>query len=159
MKGENHMSKIKTTDLMQGVTDFAVGVVVVNSGKILILRRVPADFLGGFYELPGGGVEKGEALEDAVKRETFEETGLQIIRVAAAYDGFDYEYKSKTIKQINFLVKTVGTNIVLAPNEHDGYVWVSKADLHKYPMTPEMRQTITNLFQKGVNEIDSSTGN
>jgi ADP-ribose pyrophosphatase YjhB (NUDIX family) len=61
----------------------AVSAAIVRDGRVLIARRArpPAH---GIYTLPGGGVEVGETLQDAVKREIMEETGLTIEPVALA---------------------------------------------------------------------------
>ena len=59
----------------------AVSAAVFRDGRVLIVRRgrPPAH---GLYTLPGGGVELGETLEDAVIREVREETGLAIAPLA-----------------------------------------------------------------------------
>lgn len=55
----------------------AVSAAIFRDGRVLIVRRArpPAH---GLYTLPGGGVEVGETLEQAVIREVREETGLAI---------------------------------------------------------------------------------
>jgi ADP-ribose pyrophosphatase YjhB (NUDIX family) len=55
----------------------AVSAAIFRDGKVLIVRRgrAPAK---GVYTLPGGGVELGETLEQAVIREVREETALDI---------------------------------------------------------------------------------
>jgi 8-oxo-dGTP diphosphatase len=55
----------------------AVSAAIFRNGRVLIVRRAlpPAH---GLYTLPGGGVELGETLAEAVIREVREETGLEI---------------------------------------------------------------------------------
>jgi 8-oxo-dGTP diphosphatase len=55
----------------------AVSAAIIRDGHVLIVRRArqPA---GGIYTLPGGVVEVGETLTEAVKREVLEETALTI---------------------------------------------------------------------------------
>ncbi|MGB5182732.1 MAG: NUDIX hydrolase [Xanthobacteraceae bacterium] len=59
----------------------AVSAAIFRDGRVLIVRRArpPAH---GLYTLPGGGVELGETLEQAIIREVREETGLAIIPLA-----------------------------------------------------------------------------
>jgi len=61
----------------------AVSAAILRGGKVLIVRRARKPALG-VYTLPGGVVEAGETLEDAVKREVREETALEIEPVTLA---------------------------------------------------------------------------
>lgn len=61
----------------------AVSAAIVRDGKVLIIRRA-AGLATGIYTLPGGVVEVGETLTQAVIREVREETGLDIEPVALA---------------------------------------------------------------------------
>ena len=55
----------------------AVGAVIVDSGKVLLVRRGQEPLLGA-WSIPGGAVEVGEPLMEAVRREVLEETGLAV---------------------------------------------------------------------------------
>ena len=55
----------------------AVGAVVVSRGRALLVRR-GNDPAKGLWSIPGGKVELGETIHDAVRREIKEETGLDI---------------------------------------------------------------------------------
>jgi 8-oxo-dGTP diphosphatase len=58
--------------------EVAVGAVVVDDGALLLVRRGrgPA---AGEWSVPGGRVERGETLAEAVVREVAEETGLEVV--------------------------------------------------------------------------------
>jgi 8-oxo-dGTP diphosphatase len=61
----------------------AVSAAIVRDGKILVVRRARAP-ARGLYTLPGGVVEVGETLVEAVAREVLEETGMTVEPVALA---------------------------------------------------------------------------
>jgi 8-oxo-dGTP diphosphatase len=61
----------------------AVSAAIVRDGRVLIARRARAP-AHGIFTLPGGVVEVGETLEEAVQREILEETGLTIAPIALA---------------------------------------------------------------------------
>jgi ADP-ribose pyrophosphatase YjhB (NUDIX family) len=61
----------------------AVSAAIFRDGRVLIVRRARAP-ANGLYTLPGGGVELGETLEEAVVREVREETSLDVEPVAPA---------------------------------------------------------------------------
>jgi 8-oxo-dGTP diphosphatase len=54
-----------------------VGAVVFRQGLVLVIRRGKPPF-DGRWSIPGGGLHYGERLEDAVRREVMEETGVKI---------------------------------------------------------------------------------
>jgi ADP-ribose pyrophosphatase YjhB (NUDIX family) len=61
----------------------AVSAAILRAGRILIVRRARKPALG-VYTLPGGVVEAGETLEEALTREVREETALTIRPVMLA---------------------------------------------------------------------------
>ena len=54
-----------------------VGAIIIEAGCILLVER-GREPLKGYWSLPGGAVEVGESLAEAVRRETLEETSLEI---------------------------------------------------------------------------------
>jgi 8-oxo-dGTP diphosphatase len=54
-----------------------VGAIIIRRGRILMAQR-GKEPLKGWWSLPGGALETGELLADAVRREVREETGLEI---------------------------------------------------------------------------------
>jgi 8-oxo-dGTP diphosphatase len=52
----------------------AVSAVICDRGKVLLAHRRDIDW----WNLPGGGMEPGETVDEALVREVFEETGLEV---------------------------------------------------------------------------------
>lgn len=57
--------------------EVCVGAVVVADGRLLLVRRGQAPG-AGLWSVPGGRVEPGEGLAEAVVREVAEETGIEV---------------------------------------------------------------------------------
>ena len=96
-----------------------VGVVVLNhENKVFVGKRRdnPIDK----WQMPQGGVDQGESFLNAMKRELFEETNIQSIKVVKEIDGFfEYELPEELVgiiwkgkyrgqKQKWFIVKFIG---------------------------------------------------
>ena len=74
---------------MSGSENISIGVgaVVFRNDEVLVIKRAKPPF-EGHWSIPGGGLENGETVKDAVKREVREETGLEI-EIIALLDVFD----------------------------------------------------------------------
>lgn len=118
-------------DLLQaaaadGISKTVVGAVIAAGDKVLLLHRPADDYLGGLWELPSGGVNDGESLLDALRREVEEETGLTVTVVGGYLNHFDYLSKSgKKTRQFNFTVDVTGDDVKLT--EHDDHLWADRA--------------------------------
>lgn len=63
--------------------DVAVGILIAQNGDVLLGQRPPGKPFEGYWEFPGGKVEPGETILDALKREFVEELGLHIASAKA----------------------------------------------------------------------------
>ena len=73
--------------------DVAVGVLIDAQGRFLLTSRPPGKVYAGYWEFPGGKVEAGESIEQALKRELHEEIGIHIGAVQPwQVEVFDYPH-------------------------------------------------------------------
>ena len=71
--------------------DVAVGILLKANGDVLLACRPEGKPFAGYWEFPGGKVEQGESVFDALKREFEEEVGVQILS-ADAWCGVEHVY-------------------------------------------------------------------
>jgi 8-oxo-dGTP diphosphatase len=108
--------------------EVAVGAVIVEDGALLLVRRARPPAVGQ-WSVPGGRVERGERLEDAVSREVREETGLVVTvgELAGWVDWIDGEHHFVIL---DFFARRTGPRLPLRPGDDvDGAEWVPVADL------------------------------
>jgi len=78
--------------------------IIIRNNKLLCIRLTDKD--GFFYILPGGGQEKNETFEEAVRRECMEELGAEVIvkklKFIREYIGKNHEFKDEN-HQVDFM--------------------------------------------------------
>lgn len=66
-------------EIVSAPIDVAVGILMKSNGDVLLGQRPHGKPYAGYWEFPGGKVEPGEAIIDALKREFQEELGIDIL--------------------------------------------------------------------------------
>lgn len=131
----------------EGITHISTGVAILRDNKILMVKRAVNDFLGGNYELPGGGVDEGETISEGAIREVKEETGLDVANILTTIPGFDYSTDKKPkVRQVNFLAEVNPWNVTLDPKEHDEFIWIDKNSFRNINMSDSMRKCLADVF-------------
>lgn len=104
-------------------------VVVDRDRKVLLLKRVDKEITNGAkYDLPGGGIDKGETFETALRREIEEELGLDNVEIGSIIKASEYSEGHKkfdNLKALRFIAYYQGGEIKLNSREHSGYEWLS----------------------------------
>ena len=107
------------------------GRLIWKGGKLLIDRRRPEGLLGGLWELPGGKVEPGETLAEALQREGGEETGVVVrarspmMVVRHAYSHFRITMHVLECRHVSGRARVIECEAVrwVRPDELEQFAW------------------------------------
>lgn len=125
--------------------------IIEEGGRVFVARRGPGRHLSGKWEFPGGKVEPGESLEEALKRELAEELGIVCevgdFLCAAVYEGLE-----PPLELLAYRVRRLGGAIEL--REHVEARWVAPADLAGLDLPESDRMVVGRLFGKESGEQD-----
>lgn len=139
----NSSNALVEAAVKEGISRLCVGAVVKEDNKVLLLRRPSDVFLGGLIELPGGEVDFGESLHDAVARELQEETNIKLKKIVDYLGHFDYLSRNNIrTRQFTFLVDIL-TPFEVKLTEHDSYYWISIDDLGSVNVSKEVYSILT----------------
>lgn len=122
-----------------------VGAVVVRDGKALIVKRAHEPRKGE-WSLPGGLLELGESLQDAVRREIKEETALDI-EVGPVIETFDRVHRDDAgrIRYHFVIVDFVGWpsgGEAVPGSDAEGVAWVTAAEIDDYKVNSHAKDVI-----------------
>ena len=111
-----------------------VGGVVVQDGQALIVKRAHEPRKGE-WSLPGGTVQLGETLVDALRRELKEETGLDV-EIGEVVEVFDRVHRIDARIQYHFVVidylcRPIGGQLC-AGDDADDVAWVRGDEIERY---------------------------
>ena len=118
----------------------AVGAIVIRDGSLLMVRRGQEPGLG-LWTVPGGRVEKGEYLHEAVTREVKEETGLHVS--PSALVGILEVVGDPHYVIMDFAATVSGDGDPVAAGDADEARWVPLDDVHELECTPRFVETLT----------------
>ena len=76
--GERTREDLSADQAERAVVDVAVGVLLQADGRFLLTSRPAGKVYAGYWEFPGGKLEAGETVEQALRRELQEELGITI---------------------------------------------------------------------------------
>ncbi|PTQ24904.1 8-oxo-dGTP diphosphatase MutT, partial [Vibrio sp. 10N.286.46.E10] len=100
-----------------------------DKSQVFITKRPDDKHKGGFWEFPGGKVEVGETIEQAMTRELDEEIGIKVTE-QSLFEHLEFDYTDKSLKFDFILV----TDFEEQPYGKEGQQgeWVSLESLNQY---------------------------
>jgi len=113
--------------------EVTVSAVIFNKDKKILLCK--SHKWNNQYVIPGGHIELGESMEDALKREVAEETGLSIydIQLIGIKECIYSEkfHKRKHFIFMDYISKSDEEDVILN-DEAEEYIWINMKDIDKY---------------------------
>ena len=124
----------------------SVGAVIIDGGRILLIRRGGGAYAGS-WAVPAGRQRHGETMEEAVRREVEEETGLLVevgdpVWVGDILDPDDPASSHYTV--VDFAAFIVGGEMA-AGDDADEVRWVNLDDVREMPLTPTMEEMLDEI--------------
>lgn len=129
-------------DRLQPIHRSVVGI-VVKDNSILLGKAVTDDDRNGFLVFPGGGVEEGESLLRAVKREVREEAG-----VLAKFEDKFIEHPSKP--GVYFFIGKYINGSIQPNSEFDGMTWYDLNNLPTDEIYPQNKSFLERILKKRI---------
>lgn len=127
----------------------ASAVVQDEQGRVLLHLRADT----GNWSIPGGAMEPGESLAQAVAREVLEETGIEVrpLRVVGVYSDPTHivAYDDGEVRQefsVCFACEPIGGASSAASDESDDVRWFTRDDLDEMTVTPAIRRRLNDHF-------------
>jgi 8-oxo-dGTP diphosphatase len=128
----------------------AVSAAIMRDGKVLAVRRARKPALN-LYTMPGGVVEIGETLFEAVQREVREETALEIepIALAGRHEAIMRDAQGKVQRHfvvLCFAARWLSGDVVLN-EELDDARWLTLPELSGIKTTEGLTEIVTSAFK------------
>jgi len=135
-----------------------VGGLIKNSqGKLFLQKRSPySESFAGCWDIPGGHVEEGETLYDALSREIMEETGWKLNRINEIVEIFDWQFNTqgqdRRKREFDFLVEVIG-DLANPQIEHPNFTEFRWIGLGEIEILQENQEKGENLISRLVTKI------
>ncbi|PCH67557.1 MAG: 8-oxo-dGTP diphosphatase MutT [Bacteroidales bacterium] len=123
--------------------------IILKNGKIFIAQRSKEDELSGKWEFPGGKIESNETPQECLKRELFEEFGVQT-KILDYFGESTFDYGNKLIHLFGYYAEHLSGEFKL--QVHQNYRWISCAKLDNIDWAPADVEFAEQLKQKLLNQ-------
>ena len=126
----------------RNVIEVAAGILIDDRGRVLLMQRLPGKHLAGLWEFPGGKIEAGETIGEALIRELNEELGIEVL-ASAPLLSLPWQYPEKTVR-LHALRVTAWRG---EPHAREGHPlrWAALRDIDVRTMPPADAPIVTAL--------------
>ncbi|ALC15706.1 ADP-ribose pyrophosphatase YjhB, NUDIX family [Desulfuromonas soudanensis] len=131
----------------QAIKTSVVACIIDAEDRVLLTRRCIHPFCDQWV-MPGGKIDLGEGIIEALHREVREEVGIEI-RVEGLIDVFEHlKVGSKNDHFVILYYRAVPLSAELRPNgsECTEAIWVHRDQLHPFDLTPGSRHILAKIF-------------
>ena len=139
-----------------GAPVVGVGGVLIHGGKVLLIRRGKPP-LYGRWVVPGGTVELGEPLEQALVREMLEETGLVVepVELLTVFDRIEREGERVVYHYVivDYLCRLVSGEARAASDALD-VAWAAPSELAGYDLPPKALEVVQDGLPAGGESVN-----
>lgn len=117
-----------------------------NQGRVLILRRANTQFGEGSWCLPGGKIDYGQRVEEAMAAEIREELSVQLVHADFLFYQNSLSPEQGGPHFINFYFRCSVSGDILLNEESSELAWVGLPDLDRYPLVFRNDEAIRRYF-------------
>ncbi len=141
------MNTIPNQNNPEHLTNIVVVALIVRDGKLFIAKRADTKASWpGRFELVGGHVDPGEALETALLREVKEELNVDVT-IDRIIDAFTYESEDTFKVEICYLCHLEdGIEPQLNPDDHSEHRWIGRDEVDLFEKDDEEVQVAKKMF-------------
>ncbi len=137
---------------------------VKKGRRLYLVLRYPS----GHFDFPKGHVEKGETEEEALRRETEEETGIRTLRILRGRESIQYFYAARSeerekrlrdgrglwiFKAVHFRPAETTESAVRISDEHIGFEWLPYGPARKKLTFENARKVLDMTERSAISEL------
>jgi len=128
-----------------------VGALIVQSGRIVLIKRGHAPLLGE-WSIPGGMLELGETVRQGTEREALEETSLRVraTELLGVFDRVVLDAQKRILYHyvlVDFLCELVSGELQASGDAADGR-WFTRKEVEALPLASDTAEVVRRALSK-----------
>ncbi|WUR14326.1 NUDIX domain-containing protein [[Empedobacter] haloabium] len=130
--------------------DVAVGILMKPNGDVLLGQRPPGKPYAGYWEFPGGKVDPGETVLEALKREFMEELGIEVLS-ADEWCGVEHVYEHAHVR-LHFFISRDWRG---EPQSLEGQAFAWQGEVGVEPLLPATIPLLQWISRDACSTVDA----